>query len=496
MAFSTSFITERRFLVIWPGTLASCLLLFWLAVNQRPVVCGDSVAYWPPVIHGAAADSFENPVWRLAAVYDPQGLGRLTYHGFMLPVVCRWLGASDYAGVYRSVAFLGIATLLIFSSFLSRVLLQSGGIGVCVLMSMMPSALAHFFLGVFSRPEALVMLLSSVLAWVLWCMPVRPWIGSVSAGVLVAAAGLTSPVAGMLLGAVACVAAAVSFPMRQLVAVLLVFSLTAGATAWGLFNVVYGFPVRDWVAGNLNHAQAAVWTVSGGGFARYLLADTRSLGLLPLLLAAVICVMPLILMKDVLLWQVLPPLLAFAAMCWLFGLREPQRFYNLQGLAPLMLAGLAVWLAKRASNHGLSTWLRGPGMILSLMALSTGTLGLLRHVVLLAFFQQECLSYEAARELAGRYLAASEGRLDVSNALLTLSEDPRLRGAMIGGPLDGEYFLLAQTGSGRSEPPVLPGFEVVENHFARQAPTLGWLKLGNSPAGYNLAVYKRVGHGL
>jgi hypothetical protein len=125
------------------------------------------------------------------------------------------------------------------------------------------------------------------------------------------------------------------------------------------------------------------------------------------------------------------------------------------------------------------------------LALSLPTLGLMRSSFLLLHQVLQGPSYSEVRELAARCLPDG---LALSSGLFLASPD--LRATRFGAPdkaaVDGpRFFLEQQLASGRSEPKVREGYELVENRFGGAVEIFG-MPISRSPTGWQYALYRKI----
>lgn len=455
--------------------LGLAILLMSFASHHWPLVLGDVVAYWPPVIFGAASGDFLCLPWHMAPVYDPQGIGRLTYHGFFLQWLLRKLGCQSYEDVYLGVGGFGVLTVLLTSASVFLLWRKHGRgadlVSWAVLL-LVPVAAAQQFLGVFSRQESLVSLGSALLALV-WTL--LPWgrLGAVLSGLLTGLCAVTSPVAGILLGTLG-LALGTRFSIISWPRWLGLFAASASAACVAAIALLYPYSISDFIQGNLNHASRAVVLTHLPQHLNYWLQETRCFGLAPLWLA----IGGALLSKA---WPSRPGpsglgLLhaglvgVFLAACWYFGVRQPQRCYNLQGLVPLLLTGGAAWLLA-VPPGGRPGPARGLLMTMILLAGLFCSTGMIRYAITFRYALLHGKDFDSGARLLQGCLARTSGVVQISAPLLALSTDKRIRVMTDERPL-AEYYVMAQTYSGLSAAPQIHGYELVEDHFSHLVPRL------------------------
>ncbi|WP_395732786.1 hypothetical protein [Prosthecobacter sp.] len=488
---------KKGIFAIWASTAVVIIFLFCFLSKQWPLVCTDAVAYWPPIIHGNERGEFNNPTWKAAVFYDPQGLPRLTYHGFLLQWIGRHLGGQTYPGIYKVIGYFAFVAMVVFATCLTMILARKKGPSSgwrIAYLTCLPLAIGHLFLGVFSRPESLVMVWAVLLCAVL--IGETDWTPrkAVITGVLLGFCGLTSPVSSILIGSLVAMIAAFKLPPVQMSNWLFLAACTALSSGAMIFFGGYPFDFRDWVCGNLNHAQRAVWSSGVADYAVYFLKETRHIGLYPLFLASILIFSFNRPFKDSLnISQFIlrvGSLVFFAGACWYFAIREPARTYNLQALAPFMLTLTGNWIV--TSKREITLKFLTPLFFVSL-ALIACSLVFARNVILFHHADGHGISYSKATEALTHCLDTSKESVDVSMQFITLSSSPKIRGAAMVSQIESEYFMLAQTYSGLTSPPNIAGYELVYDSFSQEVPRILGVKIANTPGSYNFAIYRRLG---
>lgn len=485
---------------VWVATGVAVIFLLFFSSKQWPLVCSDSVAYWPPIIHGNESGEFNSPVWKRAANYDPQGKARLTYHGFLLQLIVRHLGGLTYPRIFIIVGCFGLVAIVAFAACLAMILAGNEGLlrrWRMAYLTCLPLAMGHLFLGVFSRPESLVMTWAALL-----CLALKSGINwtnrkAVITGLLLGLSGLTSPVSSILMGTMVAMFAAFKLPPFQMLTWLAIAACTALSSGIVIFFLGYPFNLSDWIFGNLNHAQKAVWTSGTADYFTYWFKEVRQTGLFPLCLASFLVLVlnrpskdPSHISQSILR---IGSFASFVGACWYFGIREPARSYNLQALAPFMLTLTGNWIvtAKREITLKFVT----PFFLIS-SAVIACSLGFIRNVILSTYADKQGTSYHQASEALTHYLDNSKEPVDVSMQFITLSSSSKMRGVETTSQVEAEYFMMAQTYSGRTVPPKIAGYEIVYDGFTKTAPRFLGVKIASTPGGYNYAIYHRLDNAM
>jgi hypothetical protein len=55
-----------------------------------------------------------------------------------------------------------------------------------------------------------------------------------------------------------------------------------------------------------------------------------------------------------------------------------------------------------------------------------------------------------------------------------------------------DFFILQQYRTSQLVPPAFSGWQLVENDFSPVPPSIFGLRIGNTPPGYQYAIYKRI----
>lgn len=491
---------KKGIFAIWVATAVAVIFLLFFSSKQWPLVCSDAVAYWPPIIHGNESGEFNNPVWKRAAVYDPQGKARLTYHGFLLQWMVRHLGGITYPRIFIVVGCFGLVAIVAFTACLTKMLAGNEGLlsrWRMAYLTCLPLAMGHLFLGVFSRPESLVMTWAALLCLALKSETNWTKRKAVIPGLLLGLSGLTSPVSSILMGTLVAMVAAFKLPPFRMLTWLAVAACTALLSGMLIFFIGYPFNMSDWIFGNLNHAQKAVWTLGTADYITSWFKEARQIGLFPLFLASfLVCLLNRPSKGPVHIFQSIlrsGSFALFVGACWYFGIREPARSYNLQALAPFMLTLTGNWIV--TTKREITLKFATPLFLIS-SAIIACSLGFVRNMILCAYADKQGTSYSQASEALTHYLDSSKESVDVSMQFITLSSSSKMRGVETTSQVDAEYFMMAQTYSGRTVPPKIADYELVYDGFTKNAPLFLGVKIANTPGGYNYAIYHRLDNAM
>lgn len=238
--------------------LAGIGIRFWATTQGIPLLSGDSVVFLPQAVRYHENGELVNRVWEPATQLDRIGVGRMTYHGFLYPMLLSQLmGRSDYLALAGSVALVQVAAVLLFAVLLVSLMRRwqwEPTSGRLLLILFLTWASTQYVQGIRGRPEALaaIMLMGSVL---LMSRTNVAWHGRI-AGVGIGLVTATDPIIGVFGGIGFAIYAAWRFPPRQ----CSLEWVGAGGLAVIVFALCiwwYPYPFADWLVGTWrmgNHA--------------------------------------------------------------------------------------------------------------------------------------------------------------------------------------------------------------------------------------------------
>jgi hypothetical protein len=171
--------------------------------------------------------------------------------------------------------------------------------------------------------------------------------------------------------------------------------------------------------------------------------------------------------------------------------RAPQFGYNLYPFIPLGILMLVhVHGITVARGRRFSAIVSTLG-VLTLMSICS--VGGVRHLVLFPRYYQEGMSLDEARSTFDRVVGVTQDDVGVSTALWMLTEDYGrlhvLHASDIGRSLDtsARFLIWQQVQLGRLEPPRMPGFRLILNHYRPGPVRLAGIKLATAVPGYQFA---------
>jgi hypothetical protein len=469
------------------GLVAVCLLFGVMSKYEYPVWDGDSECFLPVAISLSHGDGLVNPIWRPMNVYDESHPERLTWHGFLYPMLLAWLTPSPtYIGIRKVVSGIWILTLLL-SSFaiykkVSRpepldwkhgCLLLASSLGIAGLLSDggRPELLVSLFL---AAGLALAAVAPSRSHWLIF-------------GSLLGLMMATSPVPAFLgilvLGVYACARLRVFEAIRFLLG-----TYSVGLAVFLLCFAMYPFSLKAWLIGMALHSKHAVIWIEGG------LLHKMGEGPILLLFYSLLiigCIAGLI--ACVKYWRCVGWRSGFIIFLGLligatyyFAIRSPGRSYNMMTFSPVIIFLLVTFYEQTAKNTQIKQSNSIYFAILFVCALCS--LGFVRQAAVFPYFIKNGVSYSSAKEELNRLIDSGES-VGVTSGLFSLTEAiDRIR--IFQTEPDGTYLFVQQVNHGQLLPPKIPGYTMVKNTFSEVRPTLFGIKIANTCSGYNFAIYR------
>jgi hypothetical protein len=480
-----------------PAVLAGGIGLSFLifAGHAYPVPAGDAQAFLPPAILLEAGGGLRNPVSALTRQVDPTGGDRyLQYPPLFQVTLTALMTEPSPRAAFLALAALG-ALDLILAFLLFRRTVAPGARdhpwAAPLAVTAATAATATLLLGQQTgRPEGLATF------WVLLGTHVFLSRGPAAwpvYGLLLGLLGATHPAGGFLAGLLLAAAILAFQPrlgeaLRPLagaaVLALALFALILHLGPWGLAETLAGI-VRHAdlaLAGRDSTESLRTYWITNAGATFFALPCLLLLAILPAFLAR---------RRPDAHPLFLPAVLLLAGAAWTLSLRAPELAYNLQLFAPLVFAGNL-----RAAFGGAPRRRLLQGISAGVHGLAAA--GYVRGLILFYFFLSTGVSLdEARREFAriARTARIARPPVAVTSSLWVLSEDYALLRALPAATpaerIPGDLFVVQQSYSGLREPPALPGFHLVEEHFVGDACRLFGIEIARTVPGYGFAVYAR-----
>ncbi len=452
------------------------------AAKTWPLMDGDGVAYFPPVVEWSLNRPLTNPVWLppLDDSIDGPGGRRYIYHGFLYSLavggLARRLGGGPQAAVAAAYVLHGLVALA--GALVVLFWAEVRGPARVLLAGLLPVAWLELSVTWHGRVEPLAILLTAVGCWG-WGALRTPW----REGVVSLAAMLlffTSPACGFLGGC--CAAAAIVHSHDASLVWPRLFAIAAGAVlSVAVVIFVYPFPILDWVGGVIRHGRIHLGLPVGRGFVATWLASPQ----LPLLVVsfALLAVAAAMRVIDARPRDSKTQTVAFAALAATFGLGvarlaflKSEASYNAVAWMPL-LASIAA-----SSRTRWQSWA-------VVIAFVFPVIGFVRSTAVLASqLQPHAVSFRDAQE-AIRGLTPSGCSVSSGLWMAASGSAAVTAGGMPSTP--ARYYVRQQANFGLSSPPELPGYRLVENRFGGGVRLFG-LPLARTAGGWNFAVYERA----
>jgi hypothetical protein len=493
MPLSTIACVAKRLLPV-AVALPAAVAFFVLTASARFPLDGDAVFFLPAAESFAKGSGLVNRYYEPTFAYSPANDGRLIWHGFMAQMLLGLLAQpNDYIGVLKALAFLGFASVMIWALAARKMLADLvSPLWQQTLLIFAGSWAISGYLFNSGRPEPVALL------WVsLGCFFIAyTRVGIVRAslaGIVLALVALTSPAAAIFcaLGYGIFVARTVSpcrwGAMTVASAVTAIVTLVAGFT-------FYPYSFEEWIAGLQQHAANVIVDFVGARRLYYWFVAAPMLGGVAAISAAAALFWIWRAHDALQKMAALVCILLLALVCW--RIAPGARNYNLLPFVPAAI--LPVFCALSIGQQHI----RCQRMLLVSLSLAVsavvclGGSGLARSL-LIANAPSDRVTLAAAREAVGQIPA--DQSVAVTSGLFTAlppeSHASVVRNTLImeGSevPVSTDWLFVQQINPARTDPPVLPGYELAVHKFSRQVPSLFGFAIANSPRGYNYALYKR-----
>jgi hypothetical protein len=481
--------------------LAAIALRTWTTVLGFPALAVDAVVFQPQAISFARDGSLVNPVWRPAKNLDPEGVGRMSYHGFLSPMVTGSLmNRADAFALTRSLAAIHALSALLFPLFLyrfARLWKIPMNAGVVCWATLLAWVNAHYTLSNVGRYESMaaLVLMAGILAGSFFSATWQTRVGGALAGILAA----MHPIAGCLAAIGICVRATWKFPVAQCARHIVV----AGGYAMAVFTLLllwYPYGFEDWLYGTLSmgrHAMAPVhaplvarlryWLWHGPSFFSLGVAVLFAFGGWRFLRRRQLegrgPAAPILFYPGI--------AVALAAI-WRFAVQAPWSNYNLMPFVPLGLL-----LIFKETAPGLEPRSRLPQRMLAGAAVAVlliAAIGPARDTLMRIHFLRHGVTLAEARRELARFREQHPGaEIALDTNLFTLTEDYRNVIFWSGkAPLGIAYLVVAEAYRQRPAPPAIEGYELTENHFNPRPPRLLGFALAEDNKGNGFAIYRTV----
>lgn len=498
MPLSTIACVGKRLLPV-AVALPAAVAFFVLTASARFPLDGDAIFFLPAAESFAKGSGLVNRHYELTFAYSPANDGRLIWHGFLAQMLLGLLAQPhDYVGVLKALAFLGFASVMIWALAARKMLADlESPLWQQTLLIFAGSWAISGYLFNSGRSEPVALLWASLGCFFIAYTSVGI-VRAGLAGIILALVALTSPAAAIFCGLGYCIFVALTASPRKWGGMAVASGLTSIATVVAGFSLYpYGFD--EWIAGLQKHADSVLIDYVGARYGYYWFVATPMLGGVVAICAA-----------ATLLWiwrsnnrlqksLALVCMLLLVLACWRFA--PDGRNYNLLPLVPAAM--LPVFCALSLGQQHL----RSQRMLLTSLSLAVSAVVCLGgselvRSLLIANAPSDRVSLAAARDAIGQ-IPENESVAVTSGLFTAMPPDSHasaVRNTLIveGSevPVSTDWLFVQQINPARTDPPVLPGYELVVDKFSRQVPSLFGFAIANSPRGYNYALYRKHQAGL
>jgi hypothetical protein len=471
------------------GLAAICFLFVIMSKRQYPIWDGDSECFLPVAISHSHGDGLVNPIWRPVKVFDESHPERLTWHGFLYPMLLAWLTpSSTYVGIRKVVAGFWMLTLLLssFAIYKKASQIEPTGWKQCCLVFAAVLGIAGL-LPDGGRPELLVtfwlatgLALATITAFRLY------WVifGSLL-GLMMATDPVPAFLGILILGVYACARLKVFEAIRFLFS-----TYCMGLVVFLICFAAYPYSLKAWLGGMALHSKGAVLGAGGSGLFHKMIENPVLL--LFCLLLVLGCFAGIL--TCIKLWGHIGSrsgLVVFSALLtgstYYFAIRDPDRNYNMVAFSPIIVFMLVIFCNQAATYTHINMHQLIYLAIISIFGLCS--LGFVRQVAVFPYFLKYGTSYNSAKAELQRLLDSGDS-VGVTGGLFSLTETTS-RFRVYQSEPNEDYLFVQQVNHGQLSPPKIPGYTMVKNTFSEIRPTLFGIKIANTCSGYNFAIYGR-----
>lgn len=419
---------------------------------------GDSFLFYPPLFPVFVSWFLFYPtaihLYAVITAINLMGIGFIVWH------IVKYAGAGTAGGSTRSFLHAFFVLLLLLAA-------------------------ASFFNPGNSRPESLARLFLVLL--IALYQPANKYYWLV-AGVLVASAGLTSPVLGVYL----IILLPLAVPFHHLKFSNIMWLSAGGAIVALLLLLFYPFSVADLIVAMREHSQNVVFQRgaenSFGAFVRYhVLASNASFGIATAALALGISLWQIVIrFKGVERIAKLLLLIVMVLSVMFFSFKALPMAYYLYVLVPVFLC-LMGYVFFTTSNSYLK--------YVIVVVLALNSISFMRNGLVFArtFYKTEYSISQVSQKL-NSYISDSDAVIGISNGLWPLFSLQNTSQVEIFNEKQKEkyrYVILQQYGTGAYSPTQIEGFDMIENHFDNEELSFLGLKIASYYPYYQYVVYKR-----
>jgi len=498
---------SRRFSLVIAGAAMAVLFVAvafrsYATAQGIPPLRDDACVFLPQTLPFRERGELINTVWRPAAKLDVLGKGRMTYHGFLYPMLLSlFLWRSDYPALASVLGILyGVDTLLfcvLFWSFAKRWQWPLTPRRLLLIL-LLTTACAIYVQDAGGRPEPLAALV--LMSGTLWMGGVSPaWRGRI-AGIVIGVLGAIDPLAGVFAGLIFATCAAWWLGWRG-------WSVEIAGAA-GLSIIVfaccfcwYPYSFADWWFGTWQMGNYALTgqRLSRTDYFLVLLSNKLSWLSLGMVLLAAWSGLRFIRRKRLRGEGPASPV-AFYVMLLVFGLAlrpivqySPWAQYNIIPFMPLVF--LAVFFEMGRDHAAPLAGKQRFYEIVALIVLAYGSLAFPIDICSRIHVMRSGLNLQKARHLFETLRAHHPGEvIALPEGLFTLTEDYSNILFYRNGtfPAAARMMLVDQAGNTLLQPPAIDGFRLVTNYFNSRPLSFLGVPVLKKDRGSGFAVYSRA----
>lgn len=469
-------------------SLSMSVLGIWLSWLMLPIRTGDSFCFMPTIVNYANSRGLVNTGY---IMWDPEGLGRLVWHGYLTSVLYGTLPWNcNYRGICLTQAFVAAGvlylTVLLYLVWFNR-FQRFRPVFLDYCMALMVIGLLPPLLTGRHEPLATVLLLLTSLGLTL--LPKSYAVTVSTLGISLMA--ITSPAIGLLSSAAAIIYFSWRYPIRGALFRLIGVGVLTIVLTFTLTESIYPFGFQPWIKGLADCASRGLGYWDASSVQYWFMNPIAFMYGIWVAGAAIAVCYELCKNLRFAKWPVgvLGGVIVFSVLAWRLALWVPARNYNLFPSIPLACI-LILIAANNLSRGGYATPVKCVTLMIAMLP-CVGTARMLVHCLLPSVHS---LAYSNAQLLVDRELGTRGVLLDERLFTLVDSQEGYSYYHGQSGPAvqNAEVIIVGQAKSGLLHPPVIEGFKIVVDTFSRARPSFCGLPIANTPEGFNLAVYRRV----
>lgn len=474
--------------LFWSTAISLCALFILAGFSSFDPPGIDSNGFAPAAISYKHGDGLVNPIYQRA--FDVDAGARFVYHGPLYPLALAWLmpradasSAILVTRLYNAIGFLLASLFLYFVAFREESSFWTWLVAWTALFALATVMWTDL------RPESLSsMFISSgiLILYLVKSLPLR----CILVGLCLGLIAITQPTIFLIANSLLLIYWAWLCDLRRILTNYSIVVITAVGVCVIFFALFYPFSFTEWLTGMWIHALMVnghidlsliipklILTPITPGAGLVLAYGLLAGGIYVFNHKADIANIPMFAVGAVSLMFLL---------CF-FALSTASHSYVLSGVWPLVIAGIVYF-----TTEG-----RRWSVIVSLLLVGVLSLGILRQAVEFRLYAKNGMSLADARNRFAAFASNHRGVYATSDAMWALSENYGQMIHAVVGPNDDtlhkrpDFFVMQQYHRATLTPPDIAGWELVENNFISTAPSVLRVRIGNTPPGYQYAIYKR-----